>query len=656
MAVNPIVNAKLLKYQRDFCLSGTVDEVFEKFANYHVMSQYQPGVFGSDLELMDCVTAGGGDDLGIDGICFFLNGQVVRSCEDIDELLTGNKRGGFELVFTQAKNKSKFDYGEFLKFTTGVKDFLKENIDKPHNESITKWHDVYNHIISNEIIIKWSENPSIRLFYIVNGPLEYAPNITVQCEATEAEIVDMCSFKDAKVELVDDKRLLSLIDYNENNYTFIIDIIDSMPLPEVEGVDNSRVVLCKASELVKMISTEEGSLRRNIFDDNVRDYQGDSTINTEIKYTVQNEAEKFVLLNNGITVVCSGITDANRKIKISNPQVVNGCQTCCVLYYSSCCGVNLDNTFVVAKFISTDDDEIVNNIVKGTNRQNIVYEEAFAITTEFHKSLEKYFSSVEIGGEKIYYERRSKQYESSQSITPLQKVNFRALIQSTVAIFLNRPEEAHRHESTLLNMYKNVLFKDGQSYCFYHVAAYLYLFIERMYRKKCLSRDLYTYKMQIMLVMKELMAEQSPEINRKKEIEKYCEKIISILDDSEKTSEIFQEAVKRFVSVSEAWIKEKGEQYRDARKDRKEFTEYLLASIRAQGEKEVEVRNIGRVICLKSDRNGMFYGFIQCLPENIYFSEYDNVGITLEYEGRNVSYDVKEYKNKLQAINVTLVD
>ena len=71
-----------------------------------------------------------------------------------------------------------------------------------------------------------------------------------------------------EVHLVDEKELIKLIDYNENNYEFVIDIVDSMPLPEVENVDNSRVVLCRASELVKMITTSEGSLRRNIFDDN----------------------------------------------------------------------------------------------------------------------------------------------------------------------------------------------------------------------------------------------------------------------------------------------------------------------------------------------------------------------------------------------------
>lgn len=303
MALNPIVNAKLKKFKEDFWLTCNDDEAFEKYTNYNILSQFQPGVLSSDLELMDLISVGGGDDLGLDGIAILLNGQMIKSCEDIDGLLDGSKKGNFELVFTQAKNKKKFDYGEFLKFTTGVFDFLQEEIEKPHNKDISTWHSIYQYIMSNNIIIRWSENPSIKLFYVVNGSLEYAPNIVKHIDEVKKNIMKKNSFGEVEVQLIDEKELVNLIDYNENNYDFVINIIDSMPLPEVENVDNSRVVLCQASELIKMITTSEGTLRRNIFDDNVRDYQGDSTINLEIQDTISGEPERFVLLNNGITVV-----------------------------------------------------------------------------------------------------------------------------------------------------------------------------------------------------------------------------------------------------------------------------------------------------------------------------------------------------------------
>lgn len=518
MTLNPIVSAKLNKFKEDFLLSCDVDVAFEKFSNFHILSQFEPDVFSSDFELIDLVSVGGSLDMGLDGIAFFVNGQIIRSCDDIDELLVGNKKGNFELVFIQSKNKKKFDYGEFLKFTTGVNDFLKDNIDEiPHNPEIESWHKIYQYIMSNEIIIKWKDNPSITMYYVVNGTLDNAPNIKNHIKEFKKNLDSTNSFGEVDVRLVDDKELIKLIDYNENIYDVVLDTVDSMPLPEVINVDNSRVVLCKATEILRMVTNSDGLLRRNIFDDNVRDYQGDSTINAEIQNTIKNDAEKFILLNNGITVVCSKITDANRKVKVSNPQVVNGCQTCCVLFYSSKQNIDLDKIFVVVKFIGTDDSEIVNSIVKGTNRQNIVYEEAFAITSEFHKMLEKYFSSMSINGDKIYYERRSKQFEQNALIKPYQKANFRVLIQSVVSIFLNKPEQGHSHESTLLNLYKNNLFKEGQSFKFYYCAAYIYLMIERLFKKNYLPRNIYTYKMQIMMLFKELIGKEPfVDINKSK--------------------------------------------------------------------------------------------------------------------------------------------
>lgn len=655
MTLNPIINARLNKFKEDFLLSCNDDEAFENFSNYHILSQFQPGVLRSDLELLDLVSAGGSDDLGLDGIAFFLNGQIIRSCDDIDELLSGNKKADFELVFIQSKNKHKFDYGDFLKFVTGVESFLKDNIDMPHNDKIESWHKIYLYIVSSNIVINWKNKPSVIMNYVVNGTFDNAPYITGCTEEFKKRLDKTNSFGDIDVRVVDDKKLIKLIDDNENNYEVVIDIVDSMALPEVTNVDNSRVVLCKATEIIKMITTSDGLLRRNIFDDNVRDFQGNSTINAEIEYTIKNESEKFILLNNGITVVCSEITDTNRKIRLSNPQVVNGCQTCCILFYSNRQGIDLENTFVVVKFIGTNDDEIVNSIVKGTNRQNIVYEEAFAITSEFHKMLEKYFSSMSVNGEKIYYERRSKQFEQNALIKPYQKVNFRVLIQSTVSIFLSRPEEGHKHESTLLNMYKNVLFKEGQSFEFYYCAAFIYLKIEKLFRKNLLPRELYTYKMQIMMLFKELIGKGPIDINKQKYIEKYCDKILDILKDEEKCLEYAHLAIDKFITASNLWIQEKGSQFKDGRKDSAEFTQYLLQTIK-EDDGNVEIINVGKVLLTRLNRNNKWYGFIQSLPYDIYFSENDNPNITKDYEGKMVKYRIKQYFGKNRAIDVSLID
>ena len=121
------------------------------------------------------------------------------------------------------------------------------------------------------------------------------------------------NFSSIDISIIDNKKFIDILDVNENNYEFVMNLVDSMPLPEVANVDSSSVVMCTAVELVKLLTTNDGLLRRNIFEDNVRDYQGDTTVNHEIHETIMRSPEKFVLLNNGITIVCDEIKEMSRR-------------------------------------------------------------------------------------------------------------------------------------------------------------------------------------------------------------------------------------------------------------------------------------------------------------------------------------------------------
>lgn len=188
-----------------------------------------------------------------------------------------------------------------------------------------------------------------------------------------------------------------------------------------------------------------------------------------------------------------------------------------MLYNAYKSGIKLDKAYVIVKVIASTDSSIINNIIKGTNRQNIVYDEAFEVTRDFHKFLEEYFKFYQIDNfEKIYYERRSKQFDGDDTVKPTQKVNFRSLIQSYISIFLYKVEEGHRHEAKLLQDYREKIFLDSQSYQPYYLAGFLNLNIEWMFRRKELDKKFYTYKYHILLLVKEILGGESPNVNKKK--------------------------------------------------------------------------------------------------------------------------------------------
>ena len=61
----------------------------------------------------------------------------------------------------------------------------------------------------------------------------------------------------------------------------------------------------------------------NIFEDNVRDFQGYNIVNSEIQDSLRHgeDQARFGLLNNGITIVAKSITPVGDQIEIYDYQI-----------------------------------------------------------------------------------------------------------------------------------------------------------------------------------------------------------------------------------------------------------------------------------------------------------------------------------------------
>lgn len=664
MKLQPIIRVKLAKYKENYELQNASDGVaFERFANQVMLTTHQPDAFSVDDSLLNAVCVGGSNDMGLDGVCIKLNGLLIHTLQDAKDIVEKYNRADIEFIFIQSKYKEKFDSGEYTKFVNGVVDFLGEDHFQPHNSDVENWIEIKDYLLSDDVMMCWSHNPDVRLYYVVMGTWENSPHIVAVSQKCKKDIEELNLYGEVSIQYVDTTIFKRILDENENAFSVILNVIDTFSLTAVEDVDNSSIILCSATELLKLLVSDEGIIRRSLFDDNVRDYQGDTNINQDIFDTIENDPFSFVLLNNGITIVCDEIGGGNRKVTIKNPQVVNGCQTCNVIYQSYKQSIDLNNVTIIAKVIATKSSEITNHIVKGTNRQNIVYDEAFEITRLFHKNLEDLFNALAAeSGVRLFYERRSKQYSNNPTIRPFEKVNLRGIIQSFVTVFLNEPYKGHRHESKLLQEYKNKIFIDSQSKYPYYVGALLYSKVDREYRKGTIPRELSAYKMHLCWMLKEYLEPNSPNINNEKEIDKYCDKIREkILNEAIWETNI-QKVCQRFLEIKELWISEKGDSYKYGIKDSVDFFAFLQAKIHVPATthavSNTPLQYRGTVIKVSLDRNGKYYGFISKMPNDIFFHEKDNPGLRFSaLYAHDVLYSIKEdtVKHKEKAINVQLI-
>jgi AIPR protein len=649
MNVEPIINARFKRFKELFEINDLPEgESFERFVNHTILSAHQPDAFGADGELFDIVCVGGRDDMGIDGLAIKVNGLLVRSIEDAKDILDKFKRATVEIIFIQSKYKSKFDSGEFNKFVAGVRDFLHEDHKQPMNDKIKAMLKVKDYLLSEDVVFIWEKNPNVRIYYVAMGKWRNSPHHLALAEQWKEDISNLNTFEDPQAHFVDSDALKEICDSNENKFSASIDAIDTMSLTEVENVDDSCILICYANEFTKLLTTEDKVIRKSLFNDNVRDYQGTNNVNLEIEDTIRDDPAKFILLNNGITIVCDEFIPSNRRITLKNPQIVNGCQTSHVLFYAKEKGMDVDRIPLSIKVISTKDIDVTNQIVRGTNRQNIVYDEAFETTKKFHKDLEEFFNAISVNYEKIYYERRSKQYHHNPLIKQTEKINIRILTQSFIAMFLNNPHLSHRHESKLLKEFANSIFQEVHSRLPYFTSALTFYKLEKLFRNNILEKkEFYSYRSHLMMIFRELISGNCPNIFSEKAIDKCCENILKVLKDDKDTEKYFRQSEEVFLKCKDIWINDLGKSSYGI-KDIADFTKLLLKIVHEnKGIPTLQpsvTKNIfeGMVVKTIIDKFGDRCGFIKRTPNDIFFHSKVNKELDFaDLEGRYVSYEVE---------------
>ena len=221
-----------------------------------------------------------------------------------------------------------------------------------------------------------------------------------------------------------------------------------MTLPNITGVREAYLGVVPATEYVRLIVDESGQIRKSLFTDNVRDYQGDNPVNLQIAQTLRSDArEGFAVLNNGVTIVARVLRTTGDKIYIEDYQIVNGGQTSHVLFNER--DALTDEVFVPIKLISTENDELTTAVITATNSQTAVKAEELNARATFERRLEQFFDTYE-GPKALYDERRSKQYRDSPEIEKVRIVTRQQLVRAFAATFRDEPHRATGYVPSLM--------------------------------------------------------------------------------------------------------------------------------------------------------------------------------------------------------------
>ncbi|MGA4687343.1 AIPR family protein [Micromonospora sp. AB353] len=466
------------KFQEDQELTALNNaEAFEAFAGYCVLSSYHEDNFNPDQFRM-----GGGDDLGIDVAAVVVNGDLFGDADELREAVRKARQLDVHFVIIQAKRSERFETKVFTDLADNlVQVFRREPMTYKRSEDVANLRACRDAVY--EDVSKFRKNlPKLSVHYVTTG--RPGDNLLDEKRLAAAKrLRELNIFEDVEFRAVGADQLRDLYRKASEAVGASFNMSRRIPLPKIPGVDQAFLGLLDARKLVEKVLTDpHGGIRKILFYENVRDFQGYNSVNSEIRRTLRDADRRgrFAVLNNGITIVAREMTTAGEEVHIRDFQIVNGCQTCHVLFDQR--ESLSDGVYVNVRLIQSNDEDVIGGIIAATNRQTAVSEDDLAARESFHKKLEDFFVA-QSEPRRLYYERRSRQFSGEASVERTRIITRPQLTKAYAAMVLEEPAGTGRY-ARLKSKHEKMLFQPNQDPRVYYTTAAAFYRLEWLFRNK----------------------------------------------------------------------------------------------------------------------------------------------------------------------------
>lgn len=530
------ITGSLLKSFSEQCDLEKLQEStqFEHFSNFSIVSKQFRGSFE-----LDDIHSGSGGDCAIDGLYILVNGRLVSTSDELREIVESSGHLDAEVGFIQTKTSSSFSGADIGSFIHGIKDFLSDEPKLVQNQIIQNKKEVWEEIILMSSYMV-NRRPICKMYYSCTGKWVKDQNLIAVIDSGKIEIDNIGIFEDVSFDPLGASEIQKLYHETKNKLSSTITFQNRITLPDIDGVSEGYLGVIPLKEYLKLIQDDNNTIH-SIFDDNVRDFQGENSVNKKIKGTLESKKfDIFCVLNNGVTVVASSITPAGNRFTIRDYQVVNGCQTSHILH--ECQNIEgVEQVNVPIKIVVTANEDIKTSITLATNSQTEVKTEQLEALSIFQKQLELYYSA-EKTKLPLYYERRSQQYNSVSGVKRNQIIAIPIQIKSFASMFLNSPHLVSGYYGTIVKRFTGKIFADGHKYSTYYVSSLCYYRVEQFFRSGDLKSENKKARFHIMLLVRLLGMGEKLDYFNSNQIDKKAEVFKMLLLNEREALSMFKKA------------------------------------------------------------------------------------------------------------------
>ncbi|WP_102796935.1 AIPR family protein [Bowmanella denitrificans] len=400
--------------------------------------------------------------------------QSLHSFEE-RELVDGGQDKQIDVISIFDENDEAYVYILQVKntqsFSSNILVQLRNGLQWVFNKSRADISALSNTNLKDQILsyraLQSSIGPSnihVKVAYITNAPRKVISNECIEEEKSITDEYDNEVFASFKFEYWSAEEIVDRINALEKkNKKISADIkmrydanAPSLIKYQTQGLTG---IVCSvpATEISRIVNEDVNGY---VFDLNIRKYLGNrGSVNPEILSTCSNAETSYLFwfLNNGITIVCDKVdpvTDPDDPhVKLTNMQIVNGCQTASSLARAGTNGELQKDARVIVRIYQTEDIDLVDRIVLTTNNQNKISGRNLRSNDLVQVDIERGFEFYN-----LYYERKPRQYDSIEGIQKASVISNDIAATSYLAVVLKRCSDARSRKYKVWSEFYDKIF------------------------------------------------------------------------------------------------------------------------------------------------------------------------------------------------------
>ena len=455
-----ILNGCIEQFKTDNALATSDSETFELFAMTQITKSRDFAFEDIQSSIVD-----GGNDGGIDSIIITVDDFIPESTDDLDDIRFSRK-SHVTILVSQCKKENSFKEAAIDKLITSIPELF--SLEKSEDALLVRFNPdlVEKALIAREAWKKCTvAGGQLTIIYNYCAYSEKVEvNSTFAAKVDQLKAISRSQFVGAKIEYTNfsSEELLKL--YQTHKEERLSLVFKEAPLStsyQSHGIGYVGTV--KLADYKQFLTDEDSSIKENLFESNIRHFQGSVDVNEKIKNTVETPIdEDFWWLNNGITIIADNPSLVGTTLSVDNVQIVNGLQTSYSIFLNHNGDLN-DTRSVLIKVIINNNKTTIDHIIASTNSQNPVSASLLRATDDVQREIELYFQNTG-----YFYDRR-KNYYKNQGKPASRIFGIQTTAQAVESIIFSNPHITRSKPTSLIkdDSTYNRIFSQGYNYKIY---------------------------------------------------------------------------------------------------------------------------------------------------------------------------------------------